>query len=320
MVRCLRAVRGGAGGVMMVFVRGGSESNGLDDIERVAWCDVVGRQVIPCAQLLDSHAKPIGDGNERVVAAHGVTLAGSEAAAGRDGDNEFIAGLDGLGNVIEGSDLGGVGVQRLGNLIEGFTALHNVEAPAGAIRFRNIFKAGEEHVARAGRKMQTVGDVAGRGQPQKGGVERDDLRDGCVGEIGYEAHVDGVVGGDFIGENGGIGNDVGEAVLFGILRHDGCGDDAGNVIFRFARKSVSAVELPVVGIAGLGDGVLDAARTPVVGSHGEIPVAELVIERLHVAGVGEGGELRVEALIEEAVALEAVGSAEGHELPHAAGA
>ena len=98
------------------------------------------------------------------------------------------------------------------------------------------------------------------------------------------------------------------------------GDDAGDVIFRFAGKSVAAVELPVVGIAGLGDGVLDAARAPVVGGHGEIPVAELVIERLHVAGVGEGGLLGVEALIEEAVALEAISSAEGHELPHAAGA
>ncbi len=168
--------------------------------------------------------------------------------------------------------------------------------------------------------MQVVGDVVGRGEAQEGGVERDDLRQGCVGEVRDQTHVDGVAGGDFVGEHGGVGNDVGEAVLFGILRHDGGGDDAGDVVLGFAGKCVEAVELPEVGIAGFGDGVLHVAGAPVVGGHGEIPVAELVVERLHVAGVGEGGLLGVEALIEEAIALEAVGSAEGHELPHAAGA
>src|SRR6202012_2239943 len=69
-----------------------------------------------------------------------------------------------------------------------------------------------------------------------------------------------------------------------------------------------------------GNGMLYAAWTPVVGGHGEIPVAKLVIERLHITCVGEGRLLGVEALIEETVALETVGAAEGHELPHAAGA
>ena len=104
----------------------------------------------------------------------------------------------------------------------------------------------------------------------------------------------------------------------GILGHDGGGDDAGDVGLGFGGQSIEAVELPEVGVPGLGDGVLHAAGTPVVGSHREIPVAELVVELLHVFGVGEGGFFGVEALVEEAVALQAVGSAEGHELPHAA--
>ncbi len=92
--------------VTMMFARCGSEANGLDDIERMAGCDAIGGEVIPCAELLDGDAEAIGDGDEGVVAAHGVALTGREAAAGGDGDDEFIAGLDGVGEVIEGGDLG----------------------------------------------------------------------------------------------------------------------------------------------------------------------------------------------------------------------
>ena len=153
MMSCARVVRGGAGGVMAVFVRYGSEANGLDYIQRMARRDVVRREVIPCAQLLDGDAEAIGDGNECVVAAHGVALTGSEVTAGGDGDDELIARLDGLGDVIEGSDLGGVSVERLGDLFEGLAVLDDVEAPGGAIGLGNIFEAREKDVARAGREV-----------------------------------------------------------------------------------------------------------------------------------------------------------------------
>ena len=57
----------------------------------------------------------------------------------------------------------------------------------------------------------------------------------------------------------------------------------------------------------------------VVGGHGQVPVAELVVEELHVAGVGAGGFFGIEALVHVGVARQAV-VAVGHELPHAAGA
>ena len=86
---------------MTVLARCGGEANGLDDIERMAGRDAVGGQVIPCAELLDGDAEAIGDGDEGVVAAHGVALIWLEATAGGDGDDEFIAGLDRVGEVID---------------------------------------------------------------------------------------------------------------------------------------------------------------------------------------------------------------------------
>ena len=95
--------------------------------------------MIPCAELFDGDAEAIGDGDEGVAAADGVALAGSESAGGGDGDDEFVAGFDGIGQRIVGSDFRDVGVKCVGDLVEGLAVLHDVEAPAGAIFFGNIF-------------------------------------------------------------------------------------------------------------------------------------------------------------------------------------
>ena len=95
--------------------------------------------MIPCAELFDGDAEAIGDGDEGVAAADGVALAGSESAGGGDGDDEFVAGFEGAGQTIEGRDLGGVSVEGFGDLVEGLAILHDVESPAGAIFFGNIF-------------------------------------------------------------------------------------------------------------------------------------------------------------------------------------
>ncbi len=65
--------------------------------------------------------------------------------------------------------------------------------------------------------------------------------------------------------------------------------------------------------------MLDAAETPVVGRHGEVPVTGLRVEELHVLGVGDGGLFGVETFVEVTIASQAI-IAKGHELPHAAGA
>jgi hypothetical protein len=124
---------------MTTIAGGGSESNGFDNIERTACGDAIGGEVIPCAELFDGDAEAIGDGDEGIATAHGVARAGSEATAGGDGDDEFVAGFEGAGQTIEGRDLGSVSVERLGDLVEGLAILHDVESPAGAIFFGNIF-------------------------------------------------------------------------------------------------------------------------------------------------------------------------------------
>jgi hypothetical protein len=309
--------RFGAAGVTTMFAGGGSEANGLDYVERTAGRDAIGGEVIPGAELFDGDAEAIGDGDERIVTTHGVALAGGEVAGGGDGDDELVAGLDGAGEVIEGRDLCSVGVQRCGDLVEGLTVLHDMEAPAGAVFFGNIFEAGEEGVAGAGRDVQVVRHVVGGGEAEERGVEGDDLGEGGVGEVGDEAHVDSVVGGEGVRENGSVGNDIGEAVLLRILGHDDGGDGAGDVGLGFGGEAAEAVDLPVVCIAGAADYVLHAAESPIVGGHGEVPVAGLAVEVLHVFRVGDGGLLGIEALVEVSVGMEVVVGA--HELPHAGG-
>ena len=75
--------------------------------------------MIPRAELLDGHTEAIGDGDQRIGAAHFVTLPGRETATGGDRNDEFIAGFERLGrrHVIEGCDRGGVDVERVGDLI-----------------------------------------------------------------------------------------------------------------------------------------------------------------------------------------------------------
>ena len=116
-----------------------------------------------------------------------------------------------------------------------------------------------------------------------------------------------------------VERDVVEAVLGGVVGDDDGGEDFGDVVLGFAGKVVALVELPEVGVAGLLDRALNVAGAPVVAGHGEIPVAKLRVDVLHVAGVGAGGFFGIEALVDVVVAGEAV-VAIGHELPHAAGA
>ena len=110
-----------------------------------------------------------------------------------------------------------------------------------------------------------------------------------------------------------------EAVLGAILGHDGDGNDDGDVVLGFPREDVAAVELPEVGVAGAADRLLDVAGAGVVGGHGEVPVAELVVEVVEMAGGGASGLLGVKALIEPPVAGQTIAcGAAANELPHTA--
>ena len=118
-----------------------------------------------------------------------------------------------------------------------------------------------------------------------------------------------------------FGRQVVEPVLRRVLGHDGHGQNDGNVIARFLGQHAAAVKLPEIGVAGALHGRLHRAGAGVVGGHGEVPVAELVVEIFQVTGGGAGGFFGILAVVQPPVALQAVaGGAAGHELPHAAGA
>ncbi len=109
-------------------------------------------------------------------------------------------------------------------------------------------------------------------------------------------------------------------VLGRILRDDHRRQDHRDVIAGLARQELLAGrELPEIGLAAARDGAAHAAGSAVVGRHREVPVFEDPVQRLEVLGGGLRGLLRVGALVEIPVGLQAVLERRAaHELPHAA--
>ncbi len=114
-----------------------------------------------------------------------------------------------------------------------------------------------------------------------------------------------------------IGVDVCKTVLHGILRHHGGSQNDGDVVLGLLGQVVAPVELPEIGIAGALHGTLHIAWSPVITSHGQVPVAKLLIVLLDLAGVGACSFLRIETLVHPPIALQTIRATEGHELPHA---
>src|SRR5580698_798543 len=103
--------------------------------------------------------------------------------------------------------------------------------------------------------------------------------------------------GDGVGEQRRVEGDFVKAVLLRVVGDDDGGQDLRDVVLGFGGQLVALVELPEIGIAGLLNRVLNVAGAVIVGGHGQVPIAQLVVEKLHVAGVGAGGFFRIEALI-----------------------
>ena len=82
-----------------------------------------------------------------------------------------------------------------------------------------------------------------------------------------------------------------------MIRDDDRRQNLRHVVLGFLGQVVALVEFPEIGVAGLHDGTLHIARAPVVSGHRQVPVAQLVIYKFHVAGVGARGFYRIEALI-----------------------
>ena len=112
-----------------------------------------------------------------------------------------------------------------------------------------------------------------------------------------------------------------KAILRRILRHNGYGENDGDVVLGFFGQDVAIVEFPEIGVAGALDGSLNRARTGVVSGHSEIPVTELVIEIFEMPGGGAGGLLGILAVVHIYVVVHTIApGAAAHELPDAAGA
>ena len=114
---------------------------------------------------------------------------------------------------------------------------------------------------------------------------------------------------------------------FGVAHDLGNGKEAGHVERRFLAK----LELVVEGVVFLNDlveligtrrflGAAYLAFAAVVGSHGEMPVVENVVEAGEVACRRFGGAVRIATFVHPPVLTQAVGTARGgNELPHAHG-
>ena len=97
------------------------------------------------------------------------------------------------------------------------------------------------------------------------------------------------------------------------------GQDDGDVVLGFLRQDVAIVELPEISVSGALDGGLNGAGAGVVRSHGEIPVAELVVEIFQMACGGASRILRILTIVHTHVVVQAVSAtAAAHELPDAA--
>src|SRR6185369_9675989 len=81
-------------------------------------------------------------------------------------------------------------------------------------------------------------------------------------------------------------------VFGGVLGHDDHGQNRRNVVGGFLGESVPAAKLPEVGIAGAHHGIIDATGSAVIGGHGQIPVAEMLVEVVQVPGGGAGSFFR----------------------------
>ena len=285
--------------------------------------DIGASEMVPAAQLSEGDAKSVGDGYESVAAAGSVEdHAGGGSGRGGLGNDQSVEALEGAAGV----KLVGLGEFRLGDMKfvgdggQGIIGSQAMVAPGVSLCFGDEGDALLEEGGGSGWEMQVEGCVGRRDHAQEAGVESSELVDGGIDQVRDEAEVDGVIDGDGVSEDRGIVGDIVEAVLGGVVGNDDGGEDFRDVVLGFAGKVVAFVELPVVGVAGFLDGLLNSACAPVVGGHGEVPVAELVVDELHVAGIGAGGFFWIEALVDVVGFGEPVELVVGHELPHATGA
>ena len=202
-------------------------------------------------------------------------------------------------------------------IVERVAGHHAMVAPAGALVFGDRRNPRCKQILGARRNMKIVGFVGRRSSAQQTWIEIFNRRERDAGDIGHQVQIDGIAGSHCIRKNGGVRHDTFKTVLLRVFRHDGDGEDDGNIVLGLLRQVVAPVKLPEVHIASSLHSALHVSRAPVVGGHGEVPVAQLVVGFLDIAGIGTRGFFRIEALVIPARLCQPVCSIR-HELPHAA--
>ena len=149
-------------------------------------------------------------------------------------------------------------------------------------------------------------------------VQLDNLSQRSVGHIRHQPQIDRVIDAHGVGDHRQVGDESFQTILLWILRHDDRGDDAGHIVLGRRWQRIPLVQLPKISVSRSHHRALHIPRSPVVCSHREVPVAELLVQEFHVPGVGERRLLRIEALVDPSVSRQPVGTLEGHELPHPA--
>ena len=155
-----------------------------------------------------------------------------------------------------------------------------------------------------------------RSHAQEAGIQLLKVRCGRVHALSHQAEIDRVIDLDRVIRYRLHFLKMIQPVLGRVLGHDGYGQNDWNVVSSFLGKHIASIQFPKIGVTGALDGTLDSTRTRVVGSHGQVPVAKLLVEIFQVARSGARGLLRILAVIHPPVALQAVAARPaGHELP-----
>ncbi len=171
--------------------------------------------MIPPAQLFDGDSEAVGDCDQSVAAANGVTLRAAICDRGGDGDYEFISRVEAIAqsHAICLGDVACMGMECSCDAIERLAGANDVKTPTASFVFWNLFDALGKDVVHAHRNVQVERHITRGCHPQQAWVERDDLEKRGVGDIGNESKIDGVVDGDGVGDNRRVGDKLVEPVL-----------------------------------------------------------------------------------------------------------
>ena len=193
-------------------------------------------QMIPAAELLDGHAEAVRNGDERVSTADTIEGCSRGGGSGSDRDDDSVdaAEIGGGGELVDLGEIRHGDLEGAGDVAEAVAGGERVVAPVAALVDGDLGDALLEELFGAFGKVELKGLVGRSGSAEQTGVEAGDLLKWSADEIRDEGQADAVVGLHGVIDERRIGSEIVEAVLFGVLRHDGDGEEDGYIVLGFS--------------------------------------------------------------------------------------